>query len=728
MSAGPRRLRFGASTLVLLACATVSCVLAGALGSRLGARWDLTRTRQFTLSERTERALERLAEETTVVISADMSAIARDDRARVADLLAEMSGVNPKVRSAWIDTASPAAGAEVGALVGRLASPHAALLDQQAEAIARSAADAVTLAAGLRGLSDQLKSLGVMLGAREPALLAGMKSSPEEQAGLVRTLASSLDEAGSSLARAGAASIAGIAMPALDEARRSGEEPLTRTARASEAIAQFADAVHARASTAEAREALRVLARESERLRDLASVSWDRIDALDPCEALRIARVLERTQCALVTSSNGSALLDFSTLFPPAAGAGGGVYAGESLLATALASLNDDASPIVIFVHAQGARLLDDDGEPTPAANAAFAGLFQRMRLSRVTPLEWSVSTMPLRPDPTTIDPGGVRPALWVVLGAPPRTSADLTDAGAAADRVDRTRRLGDALRTLIEAGEHVLISIEPSDAPSLGSVDPIAQAATLLGVGVGSDKVILRRESSPQGDLVWSHVETAEAEKSHAIGAAVHGLRMVLPWAIPLRAGEAAEGWTMSPLLRVASAGDLWGESRWMTLRDLAGRGIVRPLMPMLLADPPKLEPPRDDAYARGDVLVVAAALERGRRASETTPHGMRPSSPQRVVIVGSSEWLHDGYTQASEPVGGRRAVLFPGNHELFEAAITWLAGRDEAIAPGPQAMDLPRIRAIDPGVLQAVRLLLVLGLPSLVLIVGAVHRLLRG
>jgi hypothetical protein len=719
---------------VLVACATVSCVLAVVIGSRVHARWDVTGSREFTLSERTRRVLARVEEATTIIVSAPLASLDRSTRQRVGDLLSEFERSSGRIRATWIDTGSSAGPAEFAALMGSISGPFEATLTEQKEALESAAGEARLVAEGMRRSSDLLKALAEAGDAATPRYFSAT-GGPRDQAGLARTVASSVDEAAEAIGGAAGQVIGGVSLPAVDTAREGGREPLEKAARAASAMAEFAESILAQGGPEGVKTAAGAVRDVAAAMRDRAARAADALSKLKMLDPLVVARVLERTSAVLVTSPAGTIALDFATLFPsgPMAEAGGeasreALFKGEQMIATALSSLGQASSPIVVFVHAQSVRLLDEEGEPTGPGLAAFRRLFDRMRLTRTTPAEWAVALEAGRPDLAGLDAKGDRPVVWVVLGAPPRVTVDARQTGSAAERGARIGKLGSAVRTLIEAGEHVLVCIEPSDLPSLGEVDPVAKAVEAMGVKVDSSRPLLRRESSPEGVMVWAHLALGRAERGQEIGQAIDGVRTVLPWATAMSAVEGG-GARVSPLLAEGAGGDVWGESQWMMLRDLVGRGLARPLSPLLLAEPPTAEAGRDLVKPEwSDRFVVAAASERDRGAKVALGRWMREGMPQRMVVVGSPEWLMDGYSQASEDVGGRRALLFPGNLELFDASVAWLAGRDDEIAPGPRARDVARIGAMSDGALRAVRLFLVVGVPALVLIVGAVVRLVRG
>jgi hypothetical protein len=94
----------------------------------------------------------------------------------------------------------------------------------------------------------------------------------------------------------------------------------------------------------------------------------------------------------------------------------------------------------------------------------------------------------------------------------------------------------------------------------------------------------------------------------------------------------------------------------------------------------------------------------------------------------VGSNGWFFDGATQRGAKIDGRMAPLNPGNSELFDACISWLAHQDDLIAQSPTARTLPVVMPMEEKRLLVLRLAVVIGLPLLVLVVGGLYRLVRG
>src|SRR5262249_8427822 len=160
-------------------------------------------------------------------------------------------------------------------------------------------------------------------------------------------------------------------------------------------------------------------------------------------------------------------------------------------------------SPVVVLVHAEPTRLVDDRGAPTPVAQRAFRRLFDRLRLTRADAAEWAIVESPTRPDLARLNPQGKRPIVWLAFPSPSRAGLDPRNAPLLAERNDRIGRLAGAVRMLLDAGENVLVCVDPSDRPAIGEADPIVTSLAALGIKIDSGRPILRRESSPQGPLI---------------------------------------------------------------------------------------------------------------------------------------------------------------------------------------------------------------------------------
>lgn len=712
---GARRVRYGLSTAVLLAATTAACLLAGALAARFHWRWDVTASRQHTLSPRTVRVLKTVDGPHTIVVSANRGLLGRSASTRVNDLLVEFVKADQDLRLAWIDTGSASGREAFAALLADLASSHSTEIAAERSALSGAASALPGVQEGLNTLAERLVALGRSLPEQQDSL--------EKQAGLLRALSARLQGAMDVLVESASASVAGVDLPAIDRAQREAAPVIDEASRAAAAIADFARRLGT-AAPGDNGETLASLVSGAERVRDAAARAADAVAQLQPSDPLIVARTLEAGDAVLVTGPGGTVAIDFASLFPSGPGAGPGaeadLFAGEQLVATALGALNHPASPIVVFVHAENTTLLESSGAPTPLARQAFGTVLDRLRLMRFDIAEWPVAREPTRPDLSALNPAGERPVVYVVFGAPSRAALDPRQPALLTDHTQRVDRLGDAIRSLIDSGSNLLMSVEPSDRPSIGDADPCVTPLSALGISIDTARPLVRRESSPTGPLISTSMVVRDANDGSPIGLAIDGLAVALSWVSPISVA-APPGVRVQPILTVPGAAAIWGESQWFLLRAVEARSRQNPMEPLALADPPAPDPARDAVTAPPDGWLAAVSAERRRDS-------LPGAETQRMVVVAAAAWFDDLRAGASQALGGRKARLFPGNAELFDASLFWLAGLDDLIAPGPQVRDVPRIEPIGPGALTAMRWVLFAGLPLGVLLLGALLRLVRG
>jgi len=295
----------------------------------------------------------------------------------------------------------------------------------------------------------------------------------------------------------------------------------------------------------------------------------------------------------------------------------------------------------------------------------------------------------------------GQRPVVYVVISpdssASSRTPADKPGA-------ERAATLGRALERLADDGMPILLSLNPSVMPTYGQPDPVASVLARFGLEALSGTPILRDEALPTGRVVLTDHLVIPTGGEHPIAAAVRNLGVALVWPVALRRTEAGESATVTELMRLDAERGAWRESQWLRLWQTPR--AQRPYLP----DPPVFDEARDH---RDGPWLVAAACERG---------------PLRLVAIGSNNWHVDQVAFERREAEGRLVPAFPGNAELLEASIWWLAGQESLIARSAEARSTPRIRPLTERDLLALRWGLAAGLPLLVLLLGAVWRGVRG
>lgn len=708
-----RRLRYGLTSAVLLAAATLAVALAVALAGRHRLRIDATATREHTLSARSRALLADLTQPHEIVVVADFASVDQRARERINDVLQEFVRTSPLLTFSRIDTREGPDRAAYGALLDRLADLHKAKLDAHIAAATEAAADAELLAQTLPRLADRL---GALAGALPPGDAKAKVMT--DAAGAARTWAADLAHVAETARAALTQRLAGSNIPPVDRAEQALLPPFRRLADELDPLRVYLRSLSGSLSDG-ALDACRSAEQAAATLRDQAAADVDKLARLPTLELLSIVRTIELGPAAIVVSPTGAIAVNFEALFPTrekiemsASREANLRFSGEELIATALGSLSNRAAPMIVIVHAGAQRLLDETGRPATSDSARLMErMLEQLALRRLDVREWAVTLEETRPAfPGSRPAGGEHPLVWVVVPI----------IGTTPDSAVRIGKLSTALQGLIDQGESLLLSLEPSTLPGVGEVDPMAVLALPFGIRVDSGRPILRRFSTPQGWTVLPGQEVVGEGGVNAVADALAGQRTILPWPLPIDllpppgsepAGpppeEDRQAW---PLLRIPAAPDVWAESQWLEFRALA------PQQRAMVANPPQPEEKWDDVS--GPWIVAAAGQRRMRDLGRS----------QRMVVVGANGWFLDQFTQQTRNVDGVTGLAFPGNWDLFESSIYWLAGQDELVAPSARTRRIPTIPAMDAARLGALRWALVAGLPALVLAIGLGVRIFRG
>jgi hypothetical protein len=246
---------------------------------------------------------------------------------------------------------------------------------------------------------------------------------------------------------------------------------------------------------------------------------------------------------------------------------------------------------------------------------------------------------------------------------------------------------------------------------PAYGEADPITSPFVPLGLDIRTGSPLLRSAASVQGREILTELTLRAREGEHPILSASANLPTLLPWAISLRRSRPEGALRVTNLLEAPDDNATWGETQWLRLWQ-----TPRPQRPMI---PDKPEPNAGIDDTDGP-WTVALAAERA-----DAPAGSRQG---RIVVVGSNGWYSDPAAFQYVVTDGRVSLASPGNAELFEAAVLWLAGQDESIAQSAGARSTAMVGPIEPAKLSLLRWALVAGLPLGTLGLGVVWRLVRG
>ncbi|MFO0835617.1 MAG: hypothetical protein U0638_11650 [Phycisphaerales bacterium] len=701
-TSSPRRFRAGLLGAIALACATSSLIMANILGERFSQRYDVTATGEHKLSPRTTAMLGSLTHDYRLVVASDLSRIDARARERVVDVMDQLRRASARITSDVIDTGRADGPRALDALVQQLADAEHDTLQAQVNTINGAAGAMKTLAAFLdKELAPEMERLRQAT----PADKELFRTFFDQRAAAARLAAQDLLRAVEALGEPLSAKIGEVPVPATDKASqkvRDACKPIFD--QLAELTRQLRLITTNEAAPAPTREAVGTLPDRVQAAKDAAGAGVDAARSLPRLDLQRVGEALRSGSCVLVIAPGaGIRAVEFRALFPDEANAAGRADTrrhAEELFASAIGSIENPIRPIVVIAHAEGKKFFGDF--------PVFTTLGERLARRGIDLVEWAPV---IEPEPTalaTLDPTGARPVVYASFA--PDSGAASAGAGQLPGP-ERAAKLGTALTALADAGKPLLISINPSVIATYGQPDPTVSVLERFGLSADSGKPLLKEQISAQGRSVETDQSVVAGEGTHPILRAVRGLPTLVPWPIPLKpkSADSAPGREIAALATIANDPSTWGESQWLRLWQTprAQRG-ASPDLPVFDAN-------RD---VRGGPWMVAAA------AQIPGPRG----TPQRLVVVGSNSWFIDQVTQRQAEIDGRVINANPGNIELFESSVLWLAGQDDLIAQSPEAASIAIIRPIAADQLSMIRWAIVAGLPVLVLVVGGLYRVVRG
>lgn len=704
------RFRLVLQSVVVMLALTACCMFAGLLIDRTGWRLDMTSTREHQLSPRTVATIGRLSAPAQLVVTFN-SAIADPAAARrtrdVLDAVARSSG--GKVAVDVIDIATDST-RRLDAVMARLGERYQIEIGAQTTALTGIGSGLTDAAAGLERLSEALALAVQALPEPGPPDAAAIRRALSDSGAISRLSAKDLTEAVATAKDLLGKRIAGTTIPPLDAAGATLRRPLPTVAAQLAAMSRTLEGLAAAKDDqvpAVVRDRLRPVPQSITALRDSLLRAQQAIDDLPKPPIVTVSRVLERSSAAIAIGDpkpagqpgRTLAAVDIETLFPPrntgpSAGPSIDMRAKtEELIGSALSSLTDAAGPVVVLMHSEPARL-------APGFDR-FSATFERLRNRGIDVVEWPVSLDPQLVSLAALNPTGKRPVVYATLYTLPGT----------ADAAERIAKFSRVVEGLVKKGEPVLMSLNPSTLPSIGQPDLMSDFLAPLGLNADTGRPLMHQIGTPNAPVVSPESLTIGKGGEHMLAGAIRGLRLRLPWAIPLSTLKDAPS-VISPILQVDDDQQTWAESQWIEFRAVRAdqRPNIRP------QDQPKEDSARDDGNGP---WTVAAAVERKLPDRAVA---------QRLVVVGCSGWFLDDIADASTFDNNRFIPTFPGNAELLESSLFWLAGQEHAIGVSPSVASAPVIPPLKPSSIQAIRWVLIFGLPVLILAVGAAWRLIRG
>ncbi len=643
--------------LGVVALAVVVNFFAQRPGLRIQA--DSTKTRAYSLSPQTELLLAGLEGEWTIAIVLAADSADRAVRRQVDEVLDRYRQASDRLSVVRVDPTDPRTLDAYEELLARLRSIYRDRIEQYEKALDEGRRAVEELTVFLQQQAGELRTLRRSLEEESPA-----RGELDQVLGV---FALSMPQAGQVLAELDEALEVSDLRPLADyEAARSVlAAALGGWANELYQVVQLFDGWKQRPELeALLRQLLSTRRDEYEwRAQQLALVA-DPLKFLEPLELAAIGRQLQRGEAGIVIGPRGARVIPSSQLFPALnlRGRGGGQvtfdqrFRGEQMISAAIRSLLVDHMPMVVFVHGQDQSMLGRRSQ-----NVDLLGPAQILRAGRYEVAEWIVG----QSEPPT--PAARQPVVWVVVPPPIIEKRSLAPAEAELALID-------AAAELVARGEPVLLSFCPSPFVRPGQPDPWQKVTAPLGIAVDSSRVVYERLRDQAGNAVNQRVlQVTDFEPGHAVATAVHGLQASFDLPLAVRSAEPAPpGVSHDVIAAIEPAENRWLERDW-------------------LRNPAALDGP-DESQRFETALAIVVAGERIGAVEGGVP---------RFVVVGAGGWLLSYVADVVVAMGGQRVVLVnPGNYELLLAAVAWLAGHDELIAPSPVSRQVARLSGITPGV----------------------------
>tara|TARA_R110000868_G_scaffold411617_1_gene706360 strand:+ start:455879 stop:458716 length:2838 start_codon:yes stop_codon:yes gene_type:complete len=683
---------------IFLLTTGTAAVFAGVLTNDHRFRFDVTSTSAHKLSPRATSMVNALTGETRIVLAINTTQTDQLALDLVSDVMETYDRASASLSAQMIDLSTQDGANRKASLIADLRDREASSIAKNSETLTQVAQVILRASQSLLAASPQLESIREAI---DPASINGSTNRAffQQRATLVRLGAQDLSTVAASLdgpQRVQGTQLIRSQLGQLEELRAQ----LDAFARAPE-IAPVPRALS------------KSLGTKLSEIIDALSIAINRLDRLIPIDADRVELALETGEALLIIGPPdiGVAAVDLEALLPPtevleSAGISPAGVIGpraQELIASAIGQLVIKSHPIVVFVHA------GNPGELLGASNLLTKAQ-NRFRQQGTQCIEWAPLHEPDRPSLTAMDPLNQRPVVYVILAAD--SAAGGGDTGITGAR--RATSLASVADQLLNEGQSVLISMNPSIFGSIGDPDPLVKALDPFGIVPDPTLTLLtqrlsgaKRNADPATILLPS-VDTNETSTTHPIGSAMSGLSTVLPWSVPISI-DPRVGTVTKPILTIPGTNELWGERDWLKLWSTPAQSR------QYLSDQPMFDESKD---IRRDQWIVAAGAER-----------TRDQETQRVVVVGSNSWIYDAVTfSQGQLVDGRITTAFPGNLAMLESSIAWLAHLDDLIAPGIQARPIATISPLTPSQLSTYRLILLAGIPGLILVLGVGSRIVFG
>ncbi|HEB61429.1 MAG TPA: hypothetical protein ENJ06_06355 [Phycisphaeraceae bacterium] len=670
-TAAGRRRSSGINVAVYIVGLLIVVVLVNLLARKINFTADLTRGGRYTLSPRTKTIIHELQQplELALVLEpGSLTSIELDDLDSL--LKAYQRAGDGEITITRINAGSPGDVAAFDALVHRLRSLYADSADRMQKLLD----DALRVSKTQAQVLNSAKS-GVQAALAEVTRESEASKAVAQYLGLLSNHSRAMSEAVQQATRMLDTQSSGTPIPDYDSARAILAAAMDQPTRLTGIYADYFDILSKdNGVTATGRSKFAALSRIFRNGSNELAKSREALLRPEPLELSEIVRGMQSTSYLLVLGSERAASIPLSSLFPADNRTGIRRFAGEEAISVVIASLTTTETPLVYFLHAEKQSLF--------GPNSGLITIAQRLSGQRIHLAEWSVATSA---DPPQI-PFPDAPRVYIVIPPGDRNT----------DSLERRSRLATVVADLINQGECVLYHLAPSSLAAAGQNDVLLEPLKPLGISARTDLQIISSASSPAGPVISDSLEVDHYHEGHIVSDACRNLPSRFYDLVPLIADKHPENVSITPLIEVGSSSNdnIWAESDW-----LGGQWQ-------------KATPDGNRDISHGP-FTIAYACERVIPDSQKT---------QRVIIIGCSpSWMGDNVAGQNE--GG--VLTNPGNAELLDACVYYLAHLDKLVMPGTASVQVPRVAGDAP--VRAAAWITIVVMPALVLILGFIVMILR-
>ncbi len=354
-------------------------------------------------------------------------------------------------------------------------------------------------------------------------------------------------------------------------------------------------------------------------------------------------------------------------------------YLIEEKLTGALLSMTIQQPPMVVFVTSGGGPALGERGQYNQVAQRLESADFRVTQWNPAGQMSSMGQPTPPQPRPQA-EPG--QKTVWVVLPTPGNQMNNPMMMMA-----NPRQQIADLLEERLDAGDAAMVLVTAEGAAAFGVANPITDWLATWGLTPQVDRIILEeiqqdnRRTAPSMQFIVD-----DWPDSLPITTALAGMQAAFRIACPILLGE-AENTVHQPLIQLKGS-RLWAHS------DLSSSEAVQ-------------NAKYSDADSAESFTIGAASVQNGKR----------------LVTFTEPIWASDvmtSYGLLGPGTAELTGAAFPANSELFINSVYWLAGLEDLIAASPRSQDVPRIQPMSDNALWWHQLILLVGMPAGVLLLG--------